>query len=118
MYKIKLNNIVLFGYHGCYPEERKMGQRFEIDAEVLSTNDDVLQTDEVSEVSDYTMLFQLIEREFKRKKFNLIETLASEIAQSLLRVANIYEATVRVRKPHASIDSHFSDIEVEVTKKK
>jgi len=94
-----------------------MGQRFEIDVEALSTNNEVLQSDDVSQVADYTKLFQLIEHEFKRKKYNLIETLANEISNSLLTVPNICEVTVRVRKPHAPIDSHFSDIEVEVTNK-
>lgn len=94
-----------------------MGQRFEIDVEAISLNDAVLASDDVHEVSDYTKLFQIIEHDFRKKKYNLIESLASEISKSLLKEPHICEVTVRVRKPHAPIDSHFSDIEVEVNSK-
>ena len=36
--KIRLNEMVFYGYHGVFDEERKLGQRFVVSA-ILQTDD-------------------------------------------------------------------------------
>ncbi|MCK4512209.1 dihydroneopterin aldolase, partial [bacterium] len=35
-YRISLENIRLYGYHGASENERELGQRFEIDVEIIA----------------------------------------------------------------------------------
>ncbi len=35
-YRITLDNIRLYGYHGASENERELGQRFEIDVEIIA----------------------------------------------------------------------------------
>ena len=37
-YTIRLKNIVVYGFHGVHPEEKSLGQRFEIDLEYRLKN--------------------------------------------------------------------------------
>ncbi len=115
---IRLNNIRLYAYHGCLPEEKKLGQRFEIDVE-LSVEDRISQGfDKVKDTVDYTKVYHLVKDEFQRISFNLIETAAHKICDVLLTMDKVQVVTIRIRKPHAPIEGHFSDIEVEVSKKR
>jgi len=114
---IRLNNIKIFGYHGCLPEEKKLGQNYELDVLLELKNKDKFKSDCLENTIDYVKVFELIKNEFQQKSYNLIESAAEVLADSLLaQYCLLKTVTVRIRKPHAPIEGHFSDIEIEVIK--
>lgn len=116
---INLRNIKLFGYHGCLPEEKKLGQRYELDVQLKINNEMDLKSDDISKTVDYIIVYNLVKKEFQRKSYNLIETAALALSDSMLEKLEIVEeVTLKLRKPHAPIEGHFSEIEVEVTRSK
>ena len=114
---INLKNIILFGYHGCLSEEKKLGQKYELDVQLKIKNDVDLKLDDISKTVDYIIVYNLVKENFQKRSYNLIETAAMALSDSLLESLKIVEeVTVRIRKPHAPIEGHFSEIEVEITR--
>ena len=114
---INLKNIILFGYHGCLSEEKKLGQKQELDVQLKIKNDVDLKFDDISKTVDYIIVYNLVKEIFQKKSYNLIETAAMVLSDTLLeRLDIVEEVTIRIRKPHAPIEGHFSEIEVEITR--
>ncbi|MGE5572365.1 MAG: dihydroneopterin aldolase [Bacillota bacterium] len=116
--RIILRNMVFYGYHGVFPAEKELGQRFEVDVEMACdlsapAQADDLESGGVNYVDVYTQVKDIVEE----REFNLIEALAETIAQEVLSVHNVDEVTVRVRKPDAAIGGVLDHVEVEVVRR-
>ncbi len=113
---IRLKNIKLDGYHGCFPEEKKLGQPFEIDVEINLNLQDAVKKDRLPLTMDYSNIYQTVENVFTGSKFNLIETAADRVAEAVMALDSFNSVTVRVRKISAPIAGAFDAIEVEITR--
>ena len=57
-YTIRLDNVVVYGFHGVHPEEKTLGQRFEIDLEYRLKNPaDPWKDEERSTISYVCLLY-------------------------------------------------------------
>ena len=112
--KIRLKNIQLFGFHGVGVDEKKNGQKFEIDVEVDVDLETAIKTDDIYETSDYSAIYDKIVNVFFSKKYSLIETLASNIASSLTEEFLLISCKIAIRKPNAPIKGILDTVEVEV----
>lgn len=112
--KIYLHNIQLFGMHGVNRIERENGQLFQIDLEIEANLTNAIKTDDINETLDYCALYDEIQRIFKSKKYNLIETLAGDIVKSLMDIYKILSCRVKIRKPNVLINGILDTVEVEV----
>ncbi len=113
---IRLKNMQFYGYHGVHEFEKEKGGHFEVDVELSADLTDAVSTDDVAKTIDYDSVFKCVQEIVMQQQFNLIETLGSTIADSLLNDYNINGVTVRVRKPEAPIDGTLDTVEVEITK--
>ena len=95
---IEIYGLEVFGYHGVLPEERETGQRFLFDV-TLGAHDAGVRSDKLSDTIDYTEVVACIRGISNGKRFNLIEALAAEVAESLLARFDVSRIRVRVRKP-------------------
>lgn len=112
---IKINNIKLYGYHGVSKEEKILGQKFEIDVElVFQGNSDI--NDNIESTIDYSLICNDIKDEFFRDNYNLIEHLGSRIIDKLFERYNLLYGKINIRKPNAPINATFDSVEVEVEK--
>lgn len=102
--RIRLNDMVFFGYHGALPEERALGQRFVVDIEVEADLQRAGETDSLEETINYSELYTVAEDVAMGPPFNLIEAVAQQIANRILGAQPKVEAVlVRVRKPGVPI---------------
>ena len=118
MDKICIKNINLFGYHGVLPEEKTLGQPFEIDVEVITSLNDISYNDNLSSSIDYLLLYEIVKEEFFLKKYNLIETIGEKISLRLLKINNILSVKIRIRKPNAPINGIFDYVGIEINREK
>ena len=80
-YIIKIPQIKLFGYHGCYDEEKEKGQEFEIEVEIIVVMDSLFEGfNSLRDTIDYSKVESEIKRRFNIKRCDLLEQLASELA--------------------------------------
>ena len=82
-YTIRLNNVVVYGFHGVHPEEKTLGQRFEIDLEYRLKNPADPWKDEEHSTISYVNAHSIISRICSEKSFNLIETLGNRIIEEM-----------------------------------
>lgn len=82
MQKIILNDINLFGFHGCLKEEIEEGSFFKISLEIETDFSQCYITDKLSDTINYVCLYDIIKKEMKIRS-NLIENLAQRIINKI-----------------------------------
>lgn len=114
-YFIRLQNAVFYGYHGNHHEERNLGGKYHVDAELETDFTEAALHDKLDETVNYEYVYNLIQNTLTQDKFHLIETIAKRIADKILETVPIVQAvTIRVRKPGAPIKGVVDHVEVEV----
>jgi 7,8-dihydroneopterin aldolase/epimerase/oxygenase len=111
--KVELHGIVLHGYHGVLPEERERGQRFVYDVELEVGERGV--DDRIEDAVDYRRVAETV-REVNDRRFELLEALASTLADTLVERFPVEAVRVRVRKPEvrpAGLELEFSAVTAE-----
>jgi dihydroneopterin aldolase len=108
-----------YGYHGVFPEENKLGQRFFVD---LSVSLDLRQaglTDDLENSVNYGQLFSVCQEIVEGKPFKLVETVAEQIAGRILQEFQLVdEITVKVVKPDPPIPGHYQSVAIEITRRR
>lgn len=118
MDKILINEMAFYGYHGVLEEEKNIGQRFFIDLELFLSLEKAGNSDSVSDTVNYALVYESVKAIVENNKFDLIERLASEIANTLLKeFPLIKEILVKVKKPEAPIKGVLKDVQVEIRRK-
>jgi len=112
--KIRLNNIQLYGWHGVGDNEKRTGQQFEVDVEILINLTSTIASDDIKKTVDYSELYRFVVSKFSEKKYNLIETLAHNISMSIQEEFPVKSCKVLIRKPDAPINGILDNVEVEV----
>jgi 7,8-dihydroneopterin aldolase/epimerase/oxygenase len=113
-YRISLENIRLYGYHGATENERELGQRFEIDVEIIADLSDAVAADDMKKTVNYEAVYKLVQSEVVNRKYHLLEALADKIARDILTRFGALEVVVRIRKPSVPIAGAIDHVEVEV----
>ncbi|WP_106495582.1 dihydroneopterin aldolase [Lentibacillus sp. Marseille-P4043] len=119
MDKITINRMEFYGYHGLFPEENKLGQRFYVDVELMMDLKKPGLSDVMDDSIDYGHVYELIKNIVEGEPKNLIEAVAEKIADILLSSFDLLVAcTVKVTKPDPPIPGHYQSVAVEITREK
>lgn len=119
MDRIVLNRMSFFGYHGVFPEETKLGQRFFIDVELYLDLEPAGRSDDLNLTVNYAEAYGKVKEIAEGKPFKLIEALAEQVASVLLQTyTSIYEIAVRVTKPHPPFETHFDGVTVHIHRRR
>ena len=110
--KIKINGIKLFGYHGLYDIEKENGQNFVINI-VIETDYRGKERETLDNTIDYVEIAAQVKKTFNKNRYNLIETLAIDITNTIMINKEIKSATVSVKKTKPQIDLELESVEVE-----
>lgn len=119
MDKIVLNRMQFYGYHGLFPEEKKLGQRFYVDLKLFLDLKKAGKSDRMEDSIDYGLVYEYTKRIVEGEAKNLVETVAEEIADRLLANLDLLEAcTVKVTKPDPPIAGQYDSVAVEIYREK
>ncbi|WP_141434204.1 dihydroneopterin aldolase [Bacillus sp. 03113] len=117
MDRILLNKMEFYGYHGVFPEENRLGQRFIIDLVVEADLQKAGKEDNLEESINYGELFQVCKEIVEGKPLNLIEAVAEKISATILQqYTAVRSTTVKVIKPDPPIPGHYQSVAVEITR--
>ena len=103
MTTIELVGLELHGYHGVNEDERRDGQPFLFDV-WLEVPDGAGARDRIEDTVDYREVAALVREVSDGRKFQLLEALATTLADALLARFPADAARVRVRKPQVKLD--------------
>jgi len=97
--RLVVEGIRLEGRHGVFAAEKRDGNRFEIDVEVVADLTTAVATDQLEDTIDYGSIVRRVEEINRLRRFNLIESFAGAISDDLLaQFPQIEETVVRVKK--------------------
>ncbi|NKY47577.1 dihydroneopterin aldolase [Nocardia cerradoensis] len=116
--RIELRGLRAYGHHGCFDFERREGQEFLVDITLWLDFAKAAATDELSATVDYGELAQRAVAIVSGPPRNLIETVAAEIADDVMRDERVVAAEVVVHKPSAPIPHAFADVRVVATRRR
>jgi len=103
-------------YNGVFPEEKRLGQRLEIDVELTYPIEQQVKTDNLNETVSYADVYETIESFVLNHNYNLIESLANNLLTTLLaNYLSISDIRLKVRKYSVPIAGIFDNIEIEVS---
>ncbi|SDK60836.1 dihydroneopterin aldolase [Sediminibacillus albus] len=115
MDKIYLNKMEFYGYHGLFPEENKLGQRFLVDLALELDLKKAGQTDNMDESIDYGRIYQVTKEIVEGEASKLIENVAEKISASLLsEFDKLMACTIKVIKPDPPIPGHYNSVAIEI----
>lgn len=109
---IHLKGMEFYAYHGVLPEEKRIGQRFQIDLDLYPAV--WPDSDQLSGTIDYSLVFAAVRECVENEKYQLLESLAERIASRLLDDFFCFKVRVEVHKPNAPIPGIVRDISVEI----
>ena len=116
---IFLNGMIFYAYHGVFPEENKIGQRFlvslelDCDLRAAAVRDDLALSVDYGEV--YNMTRDIVQGKVKK----LVESVAEDLANAILaRFPTVNAVRVKVEKPEAPIPGIFAAIGVMVKRER
>lgn len=111
--RIELKGLECFGYHGVFPEEKREGQPFLVDITCWLSCAEAAEKDDLGLTVDYAQLAQLAVDVVEGPARDLIETVASDIAQkAMVAFPMLFAVEVTVHKPQAPIPHAFADVAV------
>jgi dihydroneopterin aldolase len=94
---VEVRDLRVFGRHGVRDEERERGQDFVFDVELAVG--DRGASDRIEDAVDYVEVARVVQEVSDGRQFNLLEALASAVAEELERRFAPERLSVRVRKP-------------------
>lgn len=107
---IKIRGIRGFGRHGLLESETIRGQEFLVDISMWLKISKAAKTDDVSHTVDYAEVATAVHQHIVGEPVGLIETLAEQIAATVLKFKRVQLVEVTIHKPHAPIPVDFNDV--------
>ena len=118
MDKIYIRDLEFIGYHGVFEEEKKLGQKFYVTLELITNLRDAGLNDDILKTTHYGEVAKTVEKVFFSKKYDLIETLAEDIAREILLNFNlISKLKLEIKKPWAPVGIPLDNVAVEINRK-
>lgn len=111
---IHMRGLEFFAYHGALPEEGTLGQRFVVDVDLYVDLHQAGESDQVADTVSYAEVYQTIKHSVVDKRFNLLEALAKDIADNILRQYACPRVRVEVFKPQVPIPAVLKDVSIEI----
>ena len=112
---IRIDNLEVYAYHGAYDEEKEKGQYFYVNAELYTNTRKAGMNDDLDASTNYGTVCDFIHDFMTKHTYDLIETVAEQLAQALLLEFKLVKSVLlEIIKPHAPIEREFESVSVEI----
>jgi dihydroneopterin aldolase len=114
---IYITDIRAYGYTGALPEENVLGQWFRVDLVLWMDLSPAGQSDQLADTHNYAIATLAVQTLIRTLPFRLIETLASEIAKTVLRTDDrLSQIQVKLTKLTPPIPDFTGQVAVEISR--
>ncbi|AYJ51381.1 dihydroneopterin aldolase [Rhodococcus sp. P1Y] len=110
--RIELRGLTVRGNHGVFDFEKRDGQDFVVDIVVWMDLRRAAATDDLTETMHYGELAEAAAAIVSGPARDLIETVAAEIADTVMQDERVDAVEVVLHKPSAPIPLEFADVAV------
>ena len=119
MSTIQLKNIKIYAFHGCLPEEEKIGSDYLVNLSVRANLDKASKSDELTDTVDYVLLQKIVAEQMAIRS-KLLEHVGKRIIDKivLFDVPLVRYVKVTVAKVNPPIDGDVAAVSVTLTRKR
>lgn len=119
MDKIIMKNMAFYSYHGVFKEEKKLGQKFFIDATLYLNLKQAGISDNLNHSVNYGQVYEIIKDIVEKENFDLLEALAEKVCHTIILDFNmIQRIQLEIRKPEAPVSGIFDYFAVSIDRKR
>jgi dihydroneopterin aldolase len=113
--RISLNKLLFVGYHGLYPEEKKLGNNYSVEIDI-DFNPKQAIIDQLDQTIDYVLVYAIVKK-WMEIPTPLLETLVGKIADDILSSQALANTVfVKITKLHLPISSFEGNVSVKIEK--
>jgi dihydroneopterin aldolase len=113
--RISLNKLLFVGYHGLYPEEKKLGNNYSVEIDI-DFNPKQSIIDQLDQTIDYVHVYAIVKK-WMEIPTPLLETLVGKIADDILSSQPLANRVfVKITKLHLPISSFEGNVSVKIEK--
>lgn len=117
--KICLNEMVFYGFHGVFAEERALGQRFIVSLHLITDDSHDHAIRKLEDTVDYTKVYALLKTIMESDQFHLLESVANAILDNVLaEFPLVQRAKVYIQKPSVAIQGSLKSVELVMERKR
>ena len=102
--RIYLKGMRFYGFHGNRPEERTLGQQFEVNLGIETDTRISGISDNIDDTVNYSDIFKAVQKIVVVEQYHLLEKLAEVIAGKVLSYTRVDGVEVEVSKLYPSIN--------------
>ena len=111
---IEVNGIRAFGYHGCLPEEARIGGHYRVDIRVQGDFSDAEQNDDLHDTIDYGRVTSIVLEQMAERSA-LIEHVARRLLSHLKAAwPGEFQWRVRLTKDHPPVGGSVDHVVYEI----
>lgn len=112
MDRIDVEDIRLYGFHGCLDEEGKIGTEYIANVSVWADLRQAAQSDRLQDTVDYVTINRIVEQEVAQRS-KLIENVVARILDQLFTaLPTIHKARVKLSKSYPPINGDVDRVSV------
>jgi len=112
---ILVTGLEVLGTHGVLPEEQTRAQPFGVDLELEVDLGPAGASDDLADTIDYAAVIAVTVRIVETERFQLLERLATRIAEACREDERVTAVTVTVRKLRPPVPASLDHVGVRVT---
>ena len=114
---IQIEDIEFYAYHGCFEEEKIIGNKFIVHADIEADTDTAANTDKIDDAINYQIIYEIICKEME-KPSNLLEHVALRILDGIYSAfpKGIYKASIKVSKLNPPLTGQIGRVSVTLTR--
>jgi dihydroneopterin aldolase len=115
---IKVENIRVFGHHGCLKEETEIGSDYSVDIKVKADLQKSASSDKLEDTVDYVLLNKIVAEEMAIPSA-LLEKVAKRIIDRIFKEDKLVSvATIAVSKLNPPIGGDVEKVTIEISEKR
>ncbi len=113
--EVHIKDMQVFAKHGVYNEENVLGQKFLVSAILYIDTRMAAKTDDLSYSTNYGEVCCLMENLLKENTYNLIETAAENVADTILKkYSSVEGVSIEIKKPWAPVGIPVEYVSVKI----
>ncbi|RLQ82878.1 dihydroneopterin aldolase [Planomicrobium sp. Y74] len=114
---IHLNEMEFYGYHGVFPEEMKLGQRFRLTVSLAVDLKKAGETDGLEHTVHYGEVYSVCQSVIEGNPKKLLEAVAESLAAEILSTFSLVKGIrIQLIKPDPPIPGHYKSVAVDITR--
>lgn len=117
MGQIKIEGMEFYSFHGHYPEEQIVGNRFKVDLTIEAGMTKAAASDNLNDALDYQKAYEIVRAQMERKSY-LLENTAARILDALFEsFEGIDSVVVKVSKMNPPLGGKTDAVSVIMTRR-